>query len=252
MNAKQDNKLAMYRAVVNLLTASSDRISATPKLVAKFETLQSKIERVLTLAATQALPSEGAVASKEQALDAMAAAALEVAGAVTSYATEHAMPDLASRVKFSFSALRYGRQQACVLNAQQIHDAAVPYAAILADYGVAATKLPELGTKIVAATEALSKPRGVVASRKAVTRELEPAMNEVDVLLEREIDPLMVPFRTTVPEFFHDYEAARVIIDRPGARHAKAAANTTIAVTPLTSASSPPVTTPPPAVPANS
>jgi hypothetical protein len=228
MNAKQDNKLAMYRAVVTLLPASASQISRVPALAAKIATLQSKIDRVLSLAGTQSVPSRGAVATKEQALDAMAETAASIAGATRSYAKERKLRELTSRVTIPLSDLKYGRQQARVVLAQQIHDAAAKVVDQLGDFGVNRGTLDDLKAKIATATEALSAPRGAVTSRKAATQELDPAIEEIDALLLDEIDPLMLSFKTTAPQLYKDYRAARIIIDRPGGRTAKATTVTTI------------------------
>ena len=69
------------------------------------------------------------------------------------------------------------------------------------------------------ATAALSGPRAAVVQRSASTYQLPVAFDEVDELLAKEIDPLLVRFKKkTEPAFYADYQAARIIIDRPGGR----------------------------------
>ena len=239
MNSNQENKLDMFRAVVALLTVSSPLIATVAALVTKFGLLKGKMDKISVLAATQALPAAGAVVGKKEALDAMVLATLDVAGSVLSYATPNGLPELAAKVTVTESALRYGRQQDRVTLAQQVHDAAATVVARLGDYNVTAATLEDLQTKIVTATAALSGPRNAVDSRSAATTQLPEAFKEVDTLLAKEIDPLIVKFKKTQPDFYNAYQAARIIVDRPGGHAGKEPATPNAPTTPGT----PPATT---------
>jgi len=197
------------------------------------------MDKISVLAATQALPPSGAVAGKKQALDAMIAAALDVAGSVLSYATEQKLPELAAAVTVTESDFTHRRQQDRPTLAQQIHDAAATVVARLGDYNVTAATLEDLQTKIVTATAALSGPRVAVGARSSATTQLPDAFKEVDALLAKEIDPLIVKFKKTQPDFYNVYQAARIIIDRPGGHAGKEQTPANAATTP----GSPPATT---------
>ena len=58
-------------------------------------------------------------------------------------------------------------------------------------------------------------PRQAAASRKAATRRIPVVLRQAARLLRKRLDPLMVPFKASEPEFYAQYKAARRIV-QPG------------------------------------
>ncbi|HEY0944685.1 MAG TPA: hypothetical protein VGD81_05435 [Opitutaceae bacterium] len=214
MTDKQDNKLAMYRAVIAHLTISAEIIATRPALTAKLAKFQTMVSTIPPLAALQADQPKGVVVEKNKALAAMATAAIAVAGAVQSYADEKHMDALLGKVSITESQFRNGRQQNRITRAQQVHDAAATVVADMADYGLTAATLQDLQEKITTATTALSTPRSAAAAKKAATKQLPAAFKSADRILIKQIDPLLPQFKESEPAFYEKYQAARIIIDR--------------------------------------
>lgn len=223
MDATKSNKLAMYRAVLALLKSPQAPTAALTALPPKLEALGTKINQIAGLAATQALPTDGVVRNRDQVLADTRQLALEIAGAVLSYADEKQLKELAAKVQLTRSDFA-GRKAVTVQLAQQVHDAAETAVPSLANYGVTAEALATLQLKIAEATATLSSPRSTIAARKAATERLPGMFKEVDTLLENQIDPLLRPLEKTNAEFFANYQAARAIIDRRGGRETNGAA----------------------------
>ncbi|MBI5382970.1 MAG: hypothetical protein HZA31_13815 [Opitutae bacterium] len=216
MLSSQDNKLSMYRAVLALFNNNPTMVSALPALGVKVASFQRVVGKISPLATSQAQPTCGAVIDKNKALTEMADAALLIAGAALSYATENKLGELAAKVRVKPSDFSYGRQQDRVTLAQQIHDAANSVASLLVDYNIKSEDIDALQTKIGLAVSALSGPRGVATVKRAATAQLSAVFKEADAFLTDELDPLLVPFKKSQPEFYAQYQAARVIVDRPG------------------------------------
>jgi hypothetical protein len=223
MDAHKSNKLTMYRSSLALLKSPEAPIGGIPALPGKLTALTNKVAEITALSATQSQPTKGAVTNRDQLIEDTAHAALVIAGAVLSYADEKKLPELAAKVRIKRSDFTQGRKEAAIQLAQQVHEAATVVVGDLADYGVNGAALTDLQSRIATTTEALSRPRSTVTAKKAATGQLPVAFKEADALLENQIDPLLVPLRKTHPEFYAEYKAARIIVDRRGGRDAAAA-----------------------------
>ena len=201
------------------VSTSLETITATnalPALVAKRAALKTKIEEINTHAAIQALPTKGKTKDRNKVFAAAVDATLVVAGLVLSYATASALADLAAKVQLKPAQLNKGRLIRRVQLMQQVYDAAEPLVAKLVDYGVTAATLTDLQTKIAAGDALISSPRTTIMARKVATENLGRAFEELGSLLDHELDPLVLSLREADPAGYALYQAARIVIDRPG------------------------------------
>lgn len=226
MTAKQSNKLAMYNSVLEFLRAflsSPTATSAFPALAARLAALITLVGKIIEQAAIQEQPLKGRLDRRDQTLGAVAETAVPVAGAVLSYARATEQPELAAQVE-NFRS-RFGRMRRAerVRIAQRVHDAAVPLAAELADYGLTAAMLEDLRARIEAADKSASAPRVTAEDKKVATQQLERIFEQAERLIA-EIDPMLLKLQLTDPATHDRYLAARIVYDRPGARQGDEAA----------------------------
>lgn len=231
MDAKQENRLTMYRAVATLLKASTTLTAGIKAFATAQSELQAGIDQIDALAQVQATRTEGVSASKEEELAQMAEAALAVAGGVRSYAKAKGLTELAARVRLTPSDFSRCRAIERVRLAQQVHDAAASVVENLADYDVTAAELTGLAKEIAEASASLDAPRAATGTRKSATTRLPAAFRAMDELLKERIDPLALKLKPTQPAFYANYLAARVIVDVPGGRATAATTNTKITAT---------------------
>ena len=85
--------------------------------------------------------------------------------------------------------------------------------ASLTDYGVTAATLTTLQTAIDKYVDASSAPRNAITLRKGATAELRALLKDTNKLLTKRLDALMEQFAETKPEFYRDYQNARIVID---------------------------------------
>ena len=244
MDATQAGKFAMYETVAELLGGSTAIISTIPALPALLADFQTQIDAIPGLVGTQAQPTTGVTADKQSVLQAMADTALEVAAGVASYASKNHLGDLAAKVAAKPSAFANGRDLEHLALAQQIHDAANGVLAALADFGVLAADLSDLQAKIDKARAVLNAPRAAANVKKSATQQLPDAFRAADEILNNQIDPLAAKLAKKNPDFYAKYQAARIIIDRPGG-HASPAAPPAVSPSNPPSASAPAATVKP-------
>ena len=240
MDTAQTNKTAMFNAVVDLLDASTALVSTIPALTAALAAFRTQTDSIRALSGAQLKPTTGITADKQAALTAMTEAALAVAGGTLSHATQNRLGDLAARVDLTRTDFVVGREVVHVTLAEQIHAAATEVGATLADHGVTPADLADLRTKIDAARVALNAPRSAVGAKRSATHQLADAIDRAEEILTGRLDALAVKLAQQNPDFGEKYQAARVVIDRPGGRASPAATPPPVPPPPAVSSSNPP------------
>lgn len=222
MNAKQDNKVGMFRSVKLTCEGAADVWSSVPAFGTAFEKFSTCVEQIQEFAQKQAEVSRGATADKQRCREAMCDAALVIGGAVRAYAVDASDMELADNVGFSRSALLGGRDRSSAEKCQTIHRLATENVEDLAEHGVTAAKLKALQTKIDAYVACLQRPRQIIAESKTATARLESEIEKADVLLVDGLDRLVLHFKDSAPEFYSNYVNARVIVNNASGRDSSA------------------------------
>ena len=129
---------------------------------------------------------------------------------------------LAAKLNIPATELSSGKDSAIVSNCRNIHKAAPSLVDDLGEFKVTAPKLKALKQKTDDYKKLSTMPRQAAASRKAATRRMPVVLRQASRLLRKRLDPLMVPFKATEPEFYAQYKAARRIVQPGTAGTAKA------------------------------
>jgi len=156
--------------------------------------------------------SSGAALAKKTALLTLGDAAYEVARAVRACAADVGNDTLTGQVTFSRVALIRGADKTVIDRAELVRDAAAESIALLADYGVTPVKVTALTKKIDAFRKAQPAPRQRVNKSSAAMKALRKLFKSTRTLLNERLDGLMVQYKTSNPEFFNQYNSARVLV----------------------------------------
>ena len=157
----------------------------------------------------------GFAQEKKQKVGELAQLAAEVCGATLSYAEKAGNERLAAKLNIPATELSSGKDSVIVSNCRNIHKAASSVVDELGEFKVTAPKLKALKQKTDDYKKLSTMPRQAAASRKAATRRIPVVLRQASRLLRKRLDPLMVPFKATEPEFYAQYKAARRIV-QPG------------------------------------
>jgi hypothetical protein len=179
------------------------------------------VQTIQTLSQSQSQPTTGLAQDKEQLRKAMAAAAVETAGAVSACARKVKNNDLAAKVNVSASDMIGGRDTIAADTARNVHTAATANLASLASYGVTAAKLTALKAKIEAYAASIAKPRDARGSTKTATEQMDAEFDAADAVLKDQMDSLVPQFKSANAAFVTDYQNARIIVDAAAGRTSK-------------------------------
>ena len=85
----------------------------------------------------------------------------------------------------------------------------------LKDYGISADMIKNYSTAIDGYKEYLTKPQEIKAEKKTATADLKELFKQLDEQLTEYLDNHMMQFVEKEPQFYSDYENARIIYDDP-------------------------------------
>ncbi|MBS2099513.1 hypothetical protein [Carboxylicivirga linearis] len=219
MNIHQRNKLAMFKSVDQVFdqyTESVSKIPALSKSAGNLKTMISKIENDFGIQESL----KGVITnnkSKEQS--AVAKTASLVAGILSSYAHEEGLINLETKMNISHSKLANMPDEKMETQCKNILNTGREYLNETADHGMTNKILNKLESQINSFTGLIPQPRNKVITLSQSTRELKNTIDEVNELLKKRTDKLMMLFEESEPLFYNTYKSARIIVDRRGPRN---------------------------------
>ncbi len=213
MNNRQENKLSMMEASIEVLDGNSTLVATVPALVAAKSALVAKTIAIRKANLTQQKTTKGKTTDKGTRKYTLADKAYSTAAAVQAYASVTDNNDLYELVNFSRWKLRQTDDEEIQQVCQLIHDQANAVIASLADYGIDAADLLELQGLINDWSTKSQAPRVAISERKAATASIPTLFKQADSILTKQIDKLMENFITSEPEFYATYHNARRIVN---------------------------------------
>lgn len=186
------------------------------------EDMRGRIALLGALTEEQGTARAGAAEAKRLVTDLLLDTTMEVAGAVASFAAQNHDATLEAKVSFS-------RSEMASLPDAEIDDKADAVLALatdllkqpgskLGDFGIDQAKLDSLAGRSAAYSKAVGAPRAATVKLSTTTGAIKRQFELIDDLLARVLDRLIVQFKTSAPDFYSDYQAARVVVDRGGGR----------------------------------
>jgi len=85
----------------------------------------------------------------------------------------------------------------------------------LKDYGITEAMISDYQKSANGFVEFLTKPQEIIAERKTATSHLKELFKQLDEQLTEYLDNLMMQYKLKEPQFYSDYENARIIYDDP-------------------------------------
>ena len=213
MNTRQENKLSMMEASIEVLDGHSTQVATVPALVAAKSALVAKTLAIRKDNLTQQKTTKGKTTDKGIRKFALADTAYSTAAAVQAYAAEINNNDLYELVNFSRWNLRQTDDEEIQQVCQLIHNEANGVLASLADYGIDATDLSDLQDLIDDWGSKSQMPRVAISEKKTATASIPTLFKEADAILTKRVDKLMENFITSEPEFYATYHNARRIVN---------------------------------------
>jgi hypothetical protein len=218
MNKGQENRSTMHSSVDTLLIANKSKTDEIPALggqIAAFENDVAGLKEELILNKNA---TSGTSETKWSAEDDLVAALLAIARPMRTIAKQKNNPALAAIVNVNDSGLRHSRDTELVLTAKAIYAEAMKLSPEdMATYNITPDEIAGLAAKIEAYNKSIGGRESSVEVRKGTRQSVVGMYRKVESDLE-DIDNSMERLKDKYPEFYNEYNTARVI-KATGTRH---------------------------------
>lgn len=216
MNTRQKNKLNMFHATEEICDLNTATWTPITAYGAAFVLFQGKVRDIESLQVKQEADLKGIKENKDNKKSSMISKTLSVSKPMIAFANVTNNPQLRQEVDYSETDLFKSADSDLEARCKLIHQKADANSAALVGYGVTALMITGLDTAITDFHEVISGPRSAEAVKKQQTAEIEVLIKETDQILKGQLDPLMVLFESSAPEFYGAYKNARIIVDLGG------------------------------------
>ncbi len=213
MNARQEAKITVFRAVETHSDDNASIIATVPAFQTALTEFKAKIAEILAVEQLRDASLMGIAAGKSNLKQTLCRQTADIAGIIYAFASATGNEPLKAESNLSYSKLRQTRDEQLAPRCQNIHARADENKVALADYGITAGILTALQTAIDNYQTETPKPRTAQSQRKTQTANLRRLFSEADAILKTRLDKFAANFKTANPDFAAAYEANRIIID---------------------------------------
>ena len=218
MDKTQSNAFNMFESVGVTMNTFHSAWTGNAIISAVVTNLQSGVSVLLGEQQSQTTGSKGITQTKAQARTTLEESALAIANAGRAYAVSVNNLVLKGSCNLTASGLSKAKDVDLIAACQNLYDAVNPFATSLASYGATSASRSVLQTSITTFTTLTGQPASAIAAVSAATETIELQVKAIKTLLNEQLDPLMMQFKTSNPTFYKQYTASRVIHDI-GVRH---------------------------------
>lgn len=215
MNATQESKLNMFRAVESHADANKETISLVPAFETSYALFKSNIELITDAMQKEDLVTKGITLTKSQAKKELCKIASEIAAPIFAYAERTGNAQLKNEVNFSYSKLVQTKDDSLAPRVRNIHALGVQNISHLSDYAITLPMLDGFLDKIEAYSLKVPNPKNAAAIKKTIRENIKVMMKETNDILKNQMDKSIIVLKTKDPDFVNTYTANRVIIDPP-------------------------------------
>ncbi|MDR2286017.1 MAG: hypothetical protein LBE04_00860 [Prevotellaceae bacterium] len=214
MTDRQQAKLNMYQKVTKVFDENTGEYAGVPAVVTAVNDLKGQVSGIVTAAKQQTgTKPQGATKDKSEAFDRMVVVSLKIANPLYALAFEAGDNRLLKKVAINKNDFYNVHAQKALSLAQNIADEAGAHSVRLHDYGISDANRIELDDAIAKATDLKLAPAGLIAERQNYTGNLRQLFVAADSIIYDRLDKMMMPFKTSSPEFYAMYSNARNVVN---------------------------------------
>lgn len=211
MTGRQRAKLAMFVGVDSLCSQYRHVWGQLPAFRFAFERFQIELAALTKLAQAQRRHTDGAAQRKAQSRLELCELAFEVGAAIRASALAVGDKKAASKLVFSLTQLRIGKDALCIERCRQIRTSAKSHQSQLESFGVSEQKINDLSIALERFAAKVVETHSLRAANKKITGQLPTLFKTVEEIVYDQLDNLIPQFRTTASRFYNQYQEIRVM-----------------------------------------
>lgn len=213
------NKIAMYKAVKDVLAQHDTVWTGIPAFVSVHDAFMNKLSDLEQGVYNQSLSVIGVNAAKNAKRDLVIDKAFAISSGIVAYAVLNNDAALIDQIKIAKSDMKNASKAKLMIMIDRIIAKATEFGDAITEFGVSELSVTELQTLRDELELILNSPRNAIIARKGYTRMIKTLREELSTMLNLQLDKLMEVLKEEHPDFFSAYKDARVIVDlRKGKR----------------------------------
>lgn len=213
MNAREEAKLSMYRAVSQHCNSNPSIVNTNLAFKNALTAVDQKIAALVSYESNVQKKTKGITQDKATLRATLIQSAHDIAAPVYSFANKTKNNTLKQTVNFSITDLERIKDDQLIPTCNNIKKAATDNLAALADYGITTAVLNAYQTDIDNYGASIAKPRLAKAQRTTDNKNIKAIIKDIDNILKEEMDKTAVVFRKTYPDFVARYKEVRKIVN---------------------------------------
>lgn len=215
MTSKEESIYNMFRAVNQVGIDHAGIVATVPALAAGFSELDTRITAISGLISLQAAVLSGITIDKGQLKEKMAKLAYNYSGPGRAWAAANDDDINYNKLNLSQSKIIRFPDDVAGPNCQNMYDILNANSAALVSFGLTAPMLTELLNAINDYTAIVPLPTSAINQRQTYTQNIESAIKNSSLFLERQLDNIVRGQVNANPDFVSNYFFSREIIDPP-------------------------------------
>ncbi len=215
MNKRQEAYNSMAHKVIGEMNRHHDSWKSNSVISSTVEKINGLFKKIEKTNARQNQSTKGISQKKREFRKQLDNTTNIFLGIFRSYAKTTNNDELYENSNKSLSEIKKIKDTEIIVLVNSTIDFATNHKNDLKDYGITDKMISDYQTSLVGYNEYLSKPQEIQAEKKTATAELKQLFKDLDEQLTEYLDNHMMQFVEKEPQFYSDYENARIIYDDP-------------------------------------
>jgi len=213
MTRRQESHNSMAYKVIEEMNRHSELWKENKAISIVLEKITKLLEEIEVVNTKQQITSAGATKKKTKIRKELDKLSNVFFGSFRSYARSIDDVQLYEKYDQSLTEIKDIKDTEVIGQNQAVIAFATEHLKDLKDFGTTQQMIDEYKAVASDFKAQLAVPQAIIAERKTLTQKLKDLFKELDELLSEDLDNLMMQFITKNPDFYTDYQNARIIYD---------------------------------------
>lgn len=213
MNKRDNQKMNMYNAVLNICRQQQTAWETIPGFVSAVADLEARLLELNHTYALRLSATTGVSVAKNELKTELAEHLYILGKALSLKGLEINDRELDLRNRISLSRLKTLPANSLLHLIEAMQTDIEIHGESLAAYGITASFIDETESLMAQTSNVLFKPRMAIITRKGLTKAVKNQTCYIDKLIKSQLDTFILSFKTALPAFYNAYFNARIIID---------------------------------------
>ncbi len=215
MNRYKENKLSMYRTVLEWYKIHEAEVNAIPMLKTFILSIIDEVTKIEGLNVMHQTDLTGFTLEKRQIRDNLEKSAMQLVWTLTAFFDHKDSIIEGTDISFSISDLRNASDESLKINCLKLIGHATTNIADMADYGLTQQMIDDTNVYIEKFAAIVKAPRQRIGERKSQKEKMDISFRAIDKLMGR-LDKTANLLRLNREDLFVSYTSARVMVDLKG------------------------------------